>query len=368
MGDYLTLTLSKPHGVVEGAWEESGISSRAGDVFFCLLADWLTLADADENAKNTLHNLGLALFSDYETKQSGTQVVLTTTNNTAIPQDLGAIAEAAQPVETYIIDKAIHLLAKNNDAFFSTPTLLYQSNDSFSHHSPHPHIEIQATAFKKLARRNLTHLKPGQKLMIPLYCLDIDDNWVNPTGSHISSVLVLRTEQAFKIYIFDSLYGSEHNEYKENLINSLIEDNMYREFFYLGAMFQAENDCAIHCYNFFRLCTLASEAMFSEPKGMGLLFYQYVKNVKKLAATLNNDAPAASSLLRIFFVLDCIKSGYQAKEDDMDELQEIYKLFNEGPPDEEAAPVNCFNSCWRRLRRNSYLRLPTWKTADSNER
>ncbi len=360
--DDLTLTQGKAYA--EGAWEDHGMPSPTRDMFFCLLGDWLTLANTDEDTKIKLHNVGRVLINQYQTKYADTRRKQEGTDNIEEPDNLMTIARAATTVGTYIIDKAIFLLSKANNGFFPTPTLFYQSNGSPFDDQQHSHIEKHATTFKDLARIKLTRLQPGQKLMIPLCCLDIDHNQVNPAGSHISSVLALRTDAGFKFYLFDSLDTAERNEYKENLINSLIEDIAYREFFYHGMAFQWENDCAIHCYNFFRLCTLSPECMFSAPDGMRLLFGQYVANIEKLKTTLQDNTHAASSLLRIFFVLDCIKNGYRDGYDGIDDLQEIYDLPDESPAEDEMASVGCFNNFWGRLRSNAYLKLPAWITSE----
>jgi len=196
-------------------------------------------------------------------------------------------------------------------------------------------------------------LHPGQKLMIPLHCLDFNASGLSPSSSHISPVVALRIDQGFKFYLFDSWDSAERNEYKENLINSLIDNNSYREFFYHGMRFQWENDCAIHTYNFFRLCTLSAEYLFNAEDGTHLLFRQYVDNLEKLKQTVNHDTQAASSLLRIFFVLDCMKTGYQDEYNNIEELQQIYDPDNESPPEDEIAPASCFSYLWDSLRHNS---------------
>ncbi|MEA9390400.1 hypothetical protein SJI19_07565 [Acerihabitans sp. TG2] len=354
--DYLTLTLSNAHVMMASTVERLDMtSSQTRRTFFSLLADWLSLAEVDEPTKNKLYNLALVLIDEHETRQSGVHVACAATDHVTIPGELKMITTAAITVETYIIDQAIYLLSKTHRDFFSTPTLLYQSNSDPFHDQPNHYLKAQANTFSELARANLSRLQPGQKLMIPLHCIDINPSGLSPSSSHISPVVALRIDQGFKFYLFDSWESAERNEYKENLINSLIVNNMYREFFYHGMAFQWENDCAIHTYNFFRLCTLSAEYLFSTADGTHLLFRQYVDNLEKLKEKVNHDTLAASSLLRIFFTLDCIKTGYQDQYHDIGGLLQIYDPQNESPPEEAAASANCFNDLWDSLRHHSCL-------------
>lgn len=352
--DYLTLTLNNPHLTMPSTVEPLDMTScQTHRTFFSLLADWLSLAEVDEPTKNWLYSLALVLIDEHDARQSGAHAVRAATDNVTVPDDLKSIITAAITVETYIIDQAIYLLSKTSSDFFSTPTLLYQSNNDPFHDQPNRYLQAQANTFSELARAKLSRLHPGQKLMIPLHCLDFNANGLSPSSSHISPVVALRIDQGFKFYLFDSWESAKRNEYKENLINSLIDNNSYREFFYHGKTFQWENDCAIHTYNFFRLCTLSAQYLFNAEDGTHLLFRQYVDNLEKLKQTVNHDTQAASSLLRIFFVLDCMKTGYQDEYNNIEELQQIYDPDNGSPPEDEIAPANCFSYLWDSLRHNS---------------
>ncbi len=373
--DYLTLglQLSLPAPADDGVKQQpAGSFDAVKEILDSMLIAWFEAIAADEDTRHRLYAVSRDLiqeFADFtDASPTGHASSLGDDIDTT-PPELKSVIRAGKLIDKVLLDIAINLLANGHDDYFSTPALLFSAGGESDIGSAHTHLLENVQWFKDIARKKLVRLAPGQKLMMPLLSLSVGQPGQYPSGSHFSAILAVRVAGGFRFNIFDSNDDADQHTDKERLIDELIEQPSHNELFYYGQQFQWYNDCGIHTYNFFRLCCAAPDGVVSETTAMQKVFEDYIANLTTIQDRLHGDTAASSSLLRIYFALDCIRTGYTGNlYNDPCLLSQIY---DSQEPDtttqEERACFNRIDSLWSRLRRSSSFNLNAWTRRKNSE-
>ncbi|WP_413729373.1 hypothetical protein [Sodalis sp. RH22] len=339
------------------------------NLFRFMLNTWFQWyeADVEANIKIKLTQCMRLFLHEYENYHySGTPLSdhAMLEQTFVLPEELKCILPPGVFVEKIILETMIYLLSQEKTDFFCTPTLLYghQAN-RINNHFP---LYLREDTQKRfhIARVRMETLAIGHYLMMPLLSMQRGEDGVLSQGDHFSAILVEKKSRGFVFNIFDSYDSGEENEDKEKLLDALIDESSDNEIRYFGQQFQFNNDCSIHTYNFLRLCTLAPSAALSEQHQIRQMTERYILNIKSLQQLLGRDDNATSQMLRTFFVLDGIKSGYtQGMTHDFELLGKIYDVQEGGAVAGNATRPPGF---WQRLRRNPSLTLRPWKRCGKN--
>ncbi len=271
-----------------------------------------------------------------------------------IPPELAGIIPANRLMERTILDAAIQLLALGKEVFLSTTSLLYNPHDNRDPLNVADYLKEVSRLWKDNATEKLNRLIPGQKLMIPIQSTSIDNATQQATDGHFSAILAIKTTEGLRFYIFDSSSSSDMENNKEMLIKTLIAQDVKYSVDYFQRSFQSINDCGFHTYNFFKLCINSPSCTFDNPQIMVAIFDKYVETLTELNKTLDEVNRASSYLLRLHFVLDCIRNGYTPGLQDTEEMiSQLYRPLGGGEPSgAEKQDPRRSATLWRNLRSN----------------
>ena len=344
------LDIMRRAGQWEQAWE--GIIESAGQVLDALSRREITLDTLEYNQKARLYGLALSCISVPETTsalaylekwQSNIQQTL------AIPDELARFFPAKALIESTLLDIAVQLLAKHKAHFITTTTLFYNPDDRHDPFNVPTHLEEAAKLWKHNAQAKLNQLLPGEKLMIPILSTSADPVTQEAIDGHFSAVLAVKCTDNYRFYIFDSMSSPGTSDNKCILIRHLVRDGRKHPICILRDCFQYNNDCGVHTYNFFKLCLDAPADAFSDFATLTALFSAYVEKQYFENLICNEDTLACSRLLRLRFVLDCIRNGYTpGLQDNPQLIERLYRRIEnvEIPPASERNP----SLCWRNIR------------------
>lgn len=245
-------------------------------------------------------------------------------NLLSIPQELDLVIDDNTVIEYALIDIAVDLLAAAHENFQSTTTLFYNPEKGQTALVVAQYLQELAEVSIDNALRKLALLNPGQKLMIPVMSSPFDHNTRKACDGHFSAVLAVKTDKGYHFSIFDSKSDPGESD-NINLVIGYIMQFLasmkglnripdyqisdYRQFF------QSNADCGIHTYNFFKLCVETPDKVFDDGnsnKAITNNFENYILHHNYAKLALKEDIDAAGKLLRIKFMLDCIKNGYVA--------------------------------------------------------
>ncbi|NDL63588.1 hypothetical protein [Acerihabitans arboris] len=346
-------------------------NTRERGIFNFMLNHWLQLLkeDINDEIKKKLSSLVRLFLYEHEISHysgSPAEHALPCAQQAVLPGELRPIVSAGNLIDRTLLDTLIYLLLKKDDTYHCTSSLIYKCQSKANLNALPKHLREAADKSLSLAQKKLGMLTIGQKLIIPLLTLNSEKEESCSPDGHFSAVLAVKKPQGFEFNIFDSNDPNEENKEKEILIDRLIETSSSNEIRYFGRQFQFNNDCAIHTYNFFRLCIYAPAQTVSSAENMHALLNNYIKNIERLNELLEGNTAATSQLLRILFVLDGIKSGYrQGLVDDPQLLCLIYGVDEPTGPDTVA--INRSASLWQRLRRGSSLTSRPWKKRSTSD-
>ncbi|WP_074013307.1 hypothetical protein [Candidatus Sodalis sp. SoCistrobi] len=164
-----------------------------------------------------------------------------------------------------------------------------------------------------VAREKLQHLSSGQMLLLPMMSAPVCPYEGTALTGHFSAVVAVKKEDVWHFAIFDSLDDSDTELLKEAVLGQLIPKKRGRYYFF-QQHFQQRNDCAVHVYNFFSRCLAAKEAFLSGPALWRNLFDDYRQEAADLTQALGDDNALSSTLLRRYFMLECLANGYRPDE------------------------------------------------------
>lgn len=369
--DYLTACVKKSANLppcLPPRNNEVGLSpdSRQRTILGFLLKQWFQL-NKESNGENISikpEQCELYFLHEYEkTHYSGTPVGNPVPFQQAftLPTELEDILPSGILVEKVLLETMIYLLSQEKENFLCTPALLYDRQRNRNKRHGQKYLEEDREKRFDIAQARLKNMSVGHYLMMPLLSLDTgEDGLISLTG-HFSAILVEKTMTGLVFNIIDSFDSGTENEDKEKLIKSLNNFPNENEIRYFGNKFQFNNDCGIHMYNFFSLCIRAPAATLSEAGKFRLMIDRYIQNIHALKQLHGNESSATSRMLRIFFVLDGLKSGYRrGMADDFNLLNKIYQVDESGASGVVARGLTRSASFWQRLRRSSSLTFRSW--------
>lgn len=336
------------------------------NIFGFLLNQWFQLnhESIGDNIRIKLMQCVLYFLHEYEkTHYSGTPDGNPVPLEQAftLPSELEDILPSGILVEKVLLEAMIYLLSQEKANFSCTPALLYDHQRNRNRRHGQKYLEEDREKRFNIAQAKLKNLSVGHYLMMPLLSLDTGEDGLMSLTGHFSAILVEKTMKGFVFNIIDSFDSGTENEDKEKLIKLLNDCPNENEIRYFGSQFQFNNDCGIHMYNFFSLCIRAPSATLSEAGKFRQMIDRYILNIHALKLLHGKESSATSRLLRIFFVLDGLKSGYsRGMADDFNLLNKIYQVDESVASGAVARGLTRSASFWQRLRRSSSLTFRSW--------
>ncbi|TKI06950.1 hypothetical protein [Martelella alba] len=287
------------------------------------------------------------------------------------PATLLEILPADTMIESAVLDIALHLLTDRAGNFCSTATVIFNPQNKtapFHISSRQKHVQTEALSAKRLAREKLAQMLPGQKLLIPLLSVIYPSTAYSTFVGHFSAAIAIKTGQGYRFCIFDSKNSPEIYDDIKPMITQLIDLKKGEKchICLFCDAFQYNNDCGIHTYNFFKLCITAPEEFFYNSAPLAKLFREYVAKQHVMNATLYDNTRAASRLLRMRFMLDCIHDGYN---DGLLSNLQILTRFHQGDATDKSAFAREHagrQSFWRSIGVGLLNWVPFTRNTDNN--
>lgn len=230
-----------------------------------------------------------------------------------LPAEFSAIADAGEQVDWHVLHQGISLLSAPHDNVLVSPTVLYNPVHQDSIRDVARYLRDDLTLGLNVAREKLQHLSSGQMLLLPMMSAPVCPYEGTALTGHFSAVVAVKKEDVWHFAIFDSLDDSDTELLKEAVLGQLIPKKRGRYHFF-QQHFQQRNDCAVHVYNFFSRCLAAKEAFLSGPALWRNLFDDYRQEAADLTQALGDDNALSSTLLRRYFMLECLANGYRPDE------------------------------------------------------
>ncbi|WP_438810323.1 hypothetical protein [Sodalis sp. (in: enterobacteria)] len=230
-----------------------------------------------------------------------------------LPAEFSAIALAREQVDWHVLHQSISLLRAPHDNVVVSPTVLYNPIHQDSIKAVARYLRDELTQGLNLAREKLKQLLEGQMLLLPMMSVPICPYEGTVLTGHFSAVVAVKKDEYWHFAIFDSLDDSDTEPLKEAVLAQLVPKKRGRYYFF-QQHFQQRNDCAIHAFNFFSSCLTLKETYWSGPAQWGQLFDDYCQETADLKLMLGEDSTLSSTMLRRYFMLECLINGYRPDE------------------------------------------------------
>ena len=200
-----------------------------------------------------------------------------------IPDDIGHSLDAGNFVEFEILSRGLKSVKSENMKFMGICLKVDSKEDGFS--------ILQLGSANANAESEIEKLEDGQSELFVVHA-----------ANHFSSMLVEKQGDAMHVKVFNSKLDKSDSHLYKNIADSLGLVNYTLTC--CGDEFQAQNDCAIHVYEFFRECVNdKNENTFND------LYDQYRQRIIAENGVESENSKQASENRRCKMIMDILRKS-----------------------------------------------------------